>query len=279
MLKSLLLALLLVSPLSAAPKPRAKRAGPPGAATTVQIPVTGSAVDAAGRRYTFSGSITLTLDLPTPTPSPQPVLTKLETVLDPATTLPVLTWVEGQRLILRGESLYVPGTPARLQFQGRVLAVTRWSPTEIEFSAPTTGTATTSTFQLYWNLGAGWILKGQLAGPWRSVMPSPEDVTPIVDFQDDQGRPVDRVAPGARLTLSGRGFGTAPGQVTLKGAPMPVLSWTDELITVRVDWGANPYFPSWYGLRIPGRGAWGGGQGPWILEAGQVPLPLPVMKH
>lgn len=41
-------------------------------------------------------------------------------------------------------------------------------------------------------------------------------------------------APGSQLRLTGEGFGTSPDRVTLAGADVPVVSWTDTEIVVTI---------------------------------------------
>jgi hypothetical protein len=51
---------------------------------------------------------------------------------------------------------------------------------------------------------------------------------------------------GSTLRLAGTGFGATQGQVTAQGASVIVLSWSDTLITARI----NGTTRGWHSLRV-----------------------------
>lgn len=249
----------------------------PGATETLQIPVTGKAVDRVGRTFTFSGSVTLSID--TPSPSPAPVGTKLTGIRDPATALLVTTATAGQRLVLEGEGLLA--ATLLVTVGGERAAVLRQSAGMIEFTVPPVPPGKSPVLILYWLLENQWQAKGTLP---LAVKPGPTPPPPppgpklgirVDGFEDGAGRSVEVVPIHDTLIIVGSGFGTVPGRALVNKELSSVVSWSDVRIVCRSGEGANRYHRLGIDLWTPAGGWVSGIVGPYVVNAGETPLPWP----
>lgn len=265
----------------------------PGATEALTIPLTGKAIGSDGKVYTFSGTVTLSIDTPAPTPTPVPVptVTKLTGIRDPATNLIVTSGAVGKRLVLEGELLLAQDL--LVVVGGQVAAIASKSPTRIEFTVPTGPLGRPDTLILYWLQANNWQEKGRLpfrVGTVPPPTPTPEPTppptpppppTPIpgpplsIQFEDGAGRLSDAFVIDHPMVIVGTGFGTAPGRVLIDKSPAPVLAWSSERIVTRSGSGANRYHRVGIDLWTPGAGWVSGIVGPFVMNQGETPLPLP----
>jgi hypothetical protein len=142
---------------------------PGAAAGPVQVTVSGTYVDAFGRKVTISFPVTLLIEEPVPPPPPPP---------PPPPTVPVISGVvntfgvtttqatSGTILVVKGEALPTSGI-LRLQVAGRIAPVSVYADTSITFTVPPgppgTTTPITGNVELYAQVSGTWrlVCKGQ----------------------------------------------------------------------------------------------------------------------
>src|SRR5439155_11004231 len=82
--------------------------------------------------------------------------------------------------------------------------------------------------------------------PFGGAVVIPPDADPAPDALVLRGLVPRWGQGGNTVRLAGTGFGATRGQVTVQGASATVLSWTDTLITVRINGSAR----GWHALRV-----------------------------
>lgn len=263
------LPLLVAVGLVAAPKPKA--------AAPVQIPITGQAQDAAGNRYTLSGTVTLTSDSPLPTPTPDPVSIVSLTV-KPAS---VLAGQASTGTITLNRAPLVPVQIA-VKSLDRGLTVAE-SVTINPGQASGTfaiGTPAAQSVAFWFSLSATYngqskaaSLLVQPAGtPTPTPTPTPEPPLPV----EPASPMVDRVtSDGMTLTVKGIGLGTAPGSLWWNGYPVPVTRWSDTEASGPILWPSGAA-PDWWGVQTAAGGLNASLAAP---EQGEPVLPVPDSRR
>lgn len=131
------------------------------AGSTVDLPVSGSLKDDAGRVFTVSGSLHFEISEPPP-PPPPPVSVTLTGITD-TFGAPVTSRPSGWICIVKGTNLPTTGA-LRLQVAGRIAPVSAWTPTAITFTVPpgplTNNATATGPVEVY----------TQVAGTWKLVV-------------------------------------------------------------------------------------------------------------
>lgn len=206
----------------------------PGATESLQIPVTGKGVDGKGNVYTFSGVVTLQID--TPLPPPPPLTTKLTGIRNPETAILVTTAAPGQRLVLEGELL--TSETILVAIGGERATVTRAAAGMIEFIVPPVPEGKPPVLILYWLVNNNWVEKGRLPLTVKAA-PTPTP-TPTPTPPGDSPRVDSIQSSGEQVTITGSGFGTAPGRVLLDKLPVLVLTWDETRITGRSEFAVLP---------------------------------------
>jgi hypothetical protein len=182
----------------------------PGASSAVQIPVTGSAVDPTGSKYTFSGIVTLTLeDAPTP-PVTVPTITGVRA---PGSTAFVTEALSGASLELVGTGLPTGGQ-LRLTVGGLTAVVRQWTPTLVSFTAPLVAAPLTGPTVIYAQINK-WTWTPQATGPKLTIPATVEVPTlPRVDrFLALDGTAPDAFTIHQPVLLQGTGFGAQKERV------------------------------------------------------------------
>jgi hypothetical protein len=214
----------------------------PGASSAVQIPVTGSAVDPAGRKYTFSGIVTLTLeDAPTP-PVTVPTITGVRA---PGATTFVTEALSGAPLELVGAGLPATGI-LRLTVGGLTAVVKQWTPTVVSFNAPLVAAPLTGVTKIYAQINNNWTLVA--TGPNLTIRPGSVEVPtlPRVDrFLALGGTAPDAFTIHQSVLLQGSGFGAQKGRVLVNWLEVPVQSWSEAQIQTTAGDGTDPDGTQW----------------------------------
>ena len=231
------------------------QAAPPGATTSVQIPITGSAVDSAGRKLTFSGVVTLSIDdTVIPPPPPVPAITGIRPA---GQTALVGEAVSGAPLELVGTNLPVSATASsnlRLAIAGQAATVRQWSSTIVWFTAPTVTTTVSGPTQIWVQLNNAWTLAA--LGPSFSLRPQAAPVplsglpfATIFSFLGADGLQRNSFLPGSAVTFVGTQFGDQQGRVWIENREVPVKSWTSTRIDTTT--GDTPTRGAAIELRLP----------------------------
>jgi hypothetical protein len=214
----------------------------PGASSAVQIPVTGSAVDPTGRKYTFSGIVTLTLeDAPTP-PVTVPTITGVRA---PGSTAFVTEALSGASLELVGTGLPTGGQ-LRLTVGGLTAVVKQWTPTAVSFTAPLVAAPLTGPTVIYAQINNTWT--PQATGPKLTIKPATVEVPALPRV--DRFLALDGTAPDAfqihqPVLLQGTGFGAQKGRVLVNWLETTVLSWSPTEIKTTAGDGTDPDGTQW----------------------------------
>jgi len=246
---------------------------PPGAPPSVQIPITGSATDSEGRRYTFNGTVTLTLEDPPPPPVPVIVGTRLA-----GGTQFISETISGTALELVGAGLPTTGQ-LRLTVGDKTAVVRSWTPTLVQFTAPAVTVPFTGPTKVWQQISNTWTLIAQ--GPSLTLKPGVAEVPvlPRVDrFLAADGTTPNAVTINQPIVIQGSGFGAEKGRVLVNWAEVPVTLWTDtKIVTTAGDriTGRDPAgkpFASYWSIKIvsgsfgfPQPQGWCGANGPAVI--------------
>lgn len=157
----------------------------PSAASSYDVPISGSVLDSIGRRLTISGTVHLELAEPTPVPIPVPVPPTGITfggIVD-SFGAPVTQATAGKVLFLKGAGFPMtsdvpPVSPSslRLSIADHSLIVSAWTHTSVMFAIPNTWTDTmtapvTGPFSVWRQQAGTWTLMGK--GGSLTILPSP----------------------------------------------------------------------------------------------------------
>lgn len=209
---------------------------PPGASSAVQIPVTGSAVDTAGRKYTFTGVVTLTLEDP-----PAPPVPIIAGVRSAGGTAFITEALGGTQLELVGAGLPTTGQ-LRLTVGDRTATVRQWTPTVVFFTAPAVTAPFTGQVTVWIQVNGQWTVAAR--GPNLTLRPGTVEVPllPRVDwFLAADGTAPDAFQIRQPLILQGAGFGAQKGRVLVNWLEAPVLFWSPTKIETTAGDGTNPF--------------------------------------
>jgi len=154
----------------------------PSAASSYDVPISGSVLDSIGRRLTISGTVHLELAEPSPVPVPPPVGITFGGIVDSFGT-PVTQATAGKVLFLKGAGFPMtsdvpPVSPSslRLSIADHSLIVSAWTHTSVMFSIPNTFSDTltapvTGKFSVWRQQAGQWQLLG--SGGTLTILPSP----------------------------------------------------------------------------------------------------------
>jgi hypothetical protein len=212
----------------------------PAASSAVQIPVTGSAVDPTGRKFTFSGIVTLTLEDP-----PPPLVPTISGIRIPGTTAFVTEAISGASLELVGAGLPATGL-LRLTVGDKIATVRQWTPTLVQFTAPSVTTAFTGVTKIYAQINNNWTLVA--TGPSLTLRPGSVEVPalPRVDrFLALGGTAPDAFQIHQPVVLQGSGFGAQKGRVLVNWLEVPVAAWSETQIQATAGDGTDPDGTQW----------------------------------
>lgn len=214
-----------------------------GATETLQVPVTGQAIDSQGRTVTVSGVLSVVIAIP------EPVGPQVQRVTDAATGQPAFELSPGQRLVIEGRNLLQPGTTARVHIAGRLAAGTTWANTRIEVTVPPVATLYRGPVQVLWRIDGVWTVVAALdgftlsPGPPPPPPPPPPDPTipqvlPIIQptlygLKDALGRPLSEVKPGDRVIAPGAFLGLS-GRLWWGVVEVEPLAWSDTAVEFTV---------------------------------------------
>jgi hypothetical protein len=212
----------------------------PGASSAVQIPVTGSAVDPTGRKFTFSGIVTLTLEDP-----PPPLVPTISGIRIPGSTSFVTEAISGATLELVGAGLPATGL-LRLTVGDKIATVRQWSPTVVQFTAPAVTAPVTGATVIYAQINNTWTVVAR--GPSFTLRPGVVEVPtlPRVDrFLALGGTAPDAFTIHQPVVLQGTGFGAQQGRVLVNWLEVPVQSWSEAQIQTTAGDGTDPDGTQW----------------------------------
>lgn len=212
----------------------------PGASSAVQIPVTGSAVDATGRKYTFSGIVTLTLE-----DAPPPLVPTITGVRVPGGTTLVTEAVASLPLELVGTGLPTTGQ-LRLTIGDRTAFVRQWTPTVVFFNSPVGTLPFTGQVTIWQQVNNQWTVVAR--GPFLTLKSGLTEVPtlPRVDrFLALGGVPADAFTIHQPVVLQGTGFGAQKGRVMVNWLETPVLSWSPTQIQTTTGDGTDSDGTQW----------------------------------
>jgi len=231
---------------------------PPGAPPSVQIPITGSATDSEGRKYTFNGTVTLTLEDPPPPPVPVIVGTRLA-----GGTQFISEALSGTALELVGAGLPTTGQ-LRLTVGDKTAVVRSWTPTLVQFTAPVVTVPFTGPTKVWSQLNNTWMLIAQ--GPNLTLKPGTADV-PILPRVNrilaSDGTPKNDFKINETLVIEGDGFGQQGQNLLVNWLSVPITYWSPTRIVTRAgDAGTVAGTKTYLMIKTPT--GWLGANGPLV---------------
>ena len=231
---------------------------PTGAPASIQIPVTGSAMDLAGRKYTISGTLTLTLE-----EAPAPPVPLISGVRAAGGTAFITEALSGAALELVGAGLPTTGQ-LRLTIGDKTCAVQLWTSTLVKFTAPFVTSSTTGIVQVWQQVNNQWTSVAK--GPSFTVRVGSAEVPllPRVDrFLAANGTPKSDFKIHEPLTIEGAGFGPKGDQILINWLWVPVKSWSETRIETQAGDGGTAEGTKTY-LYIKTPTGWFGANGPTV---------------
>jgi hypothetical protein len=134
----------------------------------------------------------------------------------------------GDTVTLTGQ--YFGASPGGVSFSGTAARILSWTDTRIQVQVP----AGASSGSVYVQNAVGTSAGVSFTVVANAPAPAPRPAAPQADYlYPTSGRAGDRV------TIYGRGFGTAAGQVMVNGARAQVAFWYDTIISFVVPAGAT----------------------------------------